>query len=122
MKILQIVNGLCHWDATLTHPTLASTEGRYPPDVVFVEAPDFVFPGWGYDETQTGDGRFVQPELPQPESWTDPRTGAVFHWVYDTPTGTFYMADEDGMPVQPDGLIDAVTALRIIDTLTGEVE
>ena len=52
MKIFQIVNNICYYDATPVHPTLKSTEGKYPPDVLFVEAPDKVHEGWGYDETQ----------------------------------------------------------------------
>ena len=42
MKIFQIVNNICYYDATPVHPTLESTEGKYPPDVLFVEAPDKV--------------------------------------------------------------------------------
>lgn len=112
MKIMQIVDGFCHWDASQVHPTVASTEGKYPPSITFVEAPDSVFPGWGYDETKTGDERFIQPDLPQPESWTDPNSGAVYHWVYDTPTGTFYVADEADNPIQPDELNNATSALK----------
>lgn len=72
MKIFQILNGFCHWDATALHPTLKSTRGRYAPDIVFVEAPDCVFEGWGY-----ADGEFIRPEPPS-------------GWVYDDATGTFY--------------------------------
>ena len=47
MKIFQIVKNFCFYDATSVHPTLLSTVGKYPPDVLFVEAPDYVFEGWG---------------------------------------------------------------------------
>lgn len=77
MKIFQIVNNICYYDATPVHPTLKSTEGKYPPDVLFVEAPDKVHEGWGYDETQVGDARFIQPTPPA-------------GWQYDDETGTFY--------------------------------
>lgn len=77
MKIFQIFQGFCHWDATKKHPTLESTIGRYAPDVIFVEAPDNVFEGWGFDETLEGDARFVQPTPPD-------------GWLYDKETGTFY--------------------------------
>lgn len=80
MKVFQILNGFCHWDATAKHPTLESTKGRYAPDIKFVEAPDYVFESWGYDETQTGDDRFIQPEPPE-------------GWEYDPNTGTFYPVD-----------------------------
>ena len=49
MKLFQIVDNFCYYDATPVHPTLADTVGKYPPDVLFVEAPDNVFEGWGYD-------------------------------------------------------------------------
>ena len=81
MKIFQVFMGFCHWDATRTHPTLESTEGLYAPDIVFVEAPDYVFEGWGYDEDAEGDARFVQPTPPE-------------GWLYDPKTGTFYPENE----------------------------
>lgn len=80
MKIFQIVNNICYYDATPVHPTLKSTEGKYPPDVLFVEAPDKVREGWGYDETQVGDARFIQPTPPA-------------GWQYDEDTGTFYQGE-----------------------------
>lgn len=80
MKIFQIVNDICYYDATPVHPTLKSTEGKYPPDVLFVEAPDKVHEGWGYDETQVGDARFIQPTPPA-------------GWQYDEDTGTFYQGE-----------------------------
>ena len=78
MKLFQILNGICHWDATSKHPTLASADGVYAPDIVFVEAPDSVFEGWGYL-----DGEFIQPTPPD-------------GWLYDEITGTFYPADGTG--------------------------
>ena len=80
MKIFQIVNNICYYDATPVHPTLKSTEGKYPPDVLFVEAPDKVHEGWGYDATQVGDARFIQPTPPA-------------GWQYDEDTGTFYQGE-----------------------------
>ena len=77
MKIFQIVNNICYYDATPVHPTLESTVDRYPPDVLFVEAPDIVREGWGYDPTKTGDARFIRPTPPE-------------GWQYDDETGTFY--------------------------------
>jgi hypothetical protein len=127
MKIVQIFafpgteDFMCHWDATSKFPTLESTEGRFAPDILFVEAPDYVFEGWGFDMTATGDARFVRPPLPQPESWTDETTGRTYHWAYDDATGTFYIADEDGNPIHPDDLSDSINALHeVIDILTGE--
>lgn len=82
MKIFQILDGFCHWDATSKHPTLDSTIGLYAPDIIFVEAPDKVHEGWGYDETKTGDDRFIQPEPPE-------------GWAYDESSGTFYPIDQE---------------------------
>lgn len=81
MKIIQIVSGVCHYDATPVFPTLQSTEGRFPPDVLFVEAPNYVFEGWGYDSAKEGDERFIKPTPPE-------------GWLYDDATGTFYPEDE----------------------------
>ena len=86
MKVIQILYNFCHWDATQLHPTLESTEGVYAPDVVFVEAPNYVFEGWGYDETAEGDERFIEPTPPE-------------GWLYDRETGTFY--PEDYVPPAP---------------------
>lgn len=76
MKIFQIYGGICYYDATAVHPTLDSTVGKYPPDVQFVEAPDYVFENWGYDSTKSGDDRFIKPTPPE-------------GWYYDDETGSF---------------------------------
>ena len=76
MKVFQILGNLCHYDATPIHSTLEDTVGKYAPDIVFVEAPDYVFEGWGYDETKEGDARFLKPTAPE-------------GWYYDDVTGQF---------------------------------
>ena len=81
MKIFQIFKGICYYDTTPVHPTLESTEGKYPPDVLFVEAPDYVFEGWGFDPTKEGDERFIKPTPPE-------------GWFYDEATGTFYSQEK----------------------------
>jgi hypothetical protein len=78
MKIFQIISGFCFYDATNIHPTLNSTKGKYPPDIKFVEAPDYVFESWGYDEVT---GEFIQPIPPD-------------GWAYDETNGTFYKITE----------------------------
>lgn len=80
MKVFQIESGYCYWDATPKFGDLASLAGRFPASVVFVEAPDYVFEGWGYDATKEGDERFIQPEAPD-------------GFIYDPATGTFYPED-----------------------------
>ena len=87
MKIFQIAFGICHWNATVQHPTLESTEELYAPDIVFVEAPDYVREGWGYNETAEGDERIIEPTPPE-------------GWRYDRETGTFY-PDPDYVPSTP---------------------
>lgn len=71
-KVFQIEGNSCYWDATRQFPTLDSTVGYFPPSVLFVEAPDYVFEGWGYM-----DGEFIKPTPPE-------------GWEYDEATGTFY--------------------------------
>lgn len=95
MKIFQIVENLCHYDATPVHPTLADTVGKYPPDVLFVEAPDNVFEGWGYNPDAEGDARFIKPTPPE-------------GWLYDDDTGTFY--PEDGEKPKAPETVDSLTA------------
>lgn len=81
MKVFQVLNGICFWDGTEQFPALESTEGKFAPDILFVEAPDYVFEGWGYDPEETGDNRFIKPTPPE-------------GWLYDDETGTFYPEGE----------------------------
>ena len=76
MKIFQILHNMCHYDATSIHSTLSDTVGKYAPDIIFVEAPDYVFEGWGYDDTKDGDSRFIKPTPPD-------------GWLYDDTSGCF---------------------------------
>lgn len=100
MKIFQILNGFCYWDATSIHATLESTNGRYSPEIHFVEAPDYVFESWGFDETAEGDARFIKPIPPE-------------GWLYDDVTGTFYPEHETPPSERPtyDELLEAYTIL-----------
>ena len=77
MKIMQIVDGICYHDCTREFPTIQSTVGKFQKDILFVEAPDYVFEGWGYNGEETGDARFIKPECPE-------------GWLYDEETGTYY--------------------------------
>ena len=86
MKIFQIFNSqgddllFCHYDLTRQFPTIESTVGKFAPNIIIVEAPDYVFEGWGYDKTAEGDERFIKPTTPE-------------GWAYDEETGTFYPTD-----------------------------
>ena len=95
MKIFQIVSNVCYWDATAVHPTLADTVGKYPSDIVFVEAPDYVFEGWGYDSTKVGYDRFIQPTPPE-------------GWKYNTETGGFELIN----PPEPEVNTNPITELQ----------
>lgn len=77
MKLFQIEGNICYWDATRQFPTKESTVGYFPPALEFVEAPDYVFEGWGYV-----DGKFIKPTPPE-------------GFLYDDATGTFY---QENMP------------------------
>lgn len=76
MKIVQIENGFVHWDATRDVPDLDWAASHYAPNIVFVEAPDYVFEGWVFDENAEGDARFVKPDAPD-------------GWTYNENNGTF---------------------------------
>lgn len=57
--------------------------GKAPPDNGFViNAPDYVFEGWGYDVRREGDERFIKPRPPE-------------GWAYDEATGTIYRTGEE---------------------------
>ncbi len=81
MKIFQILGEVCHWDASNVISSLAEAEQRFAPDIVFVEAPDNVREGWGFDASLEGDARFIRPVPPE-------------GWEYDEETGTFYVPGE----------------------------
>ena len=88
MKIMQIVNGICYSDITRKFPTVQSTIGFFPTDILFVETPEYVFEGWGYDHTKEGDDRFIKPT-------------ATEGWLYDDATGTFYEEGTTAHSKQP---------------------
>ena len=95
MKVFQVLNGICFWDGTEQFPALESTEGKFAPDILFVEAPDYVFEGWGYDPEETGDNRFIKPT--PPEGWLyDDETGPSEQPTYTELMSMFY-AIERGM-------------------------
>ena len=74
MKIFQIENNFCYVESP--YSTMNETVGNFPPTLIFVEAPDYVFPGWGYIN-----GEFIKPTAPE-------------GFVYDEKTGTFHEKEE----------------------------
>ena len=73
MKYFQILDGYCHWDATSVVPNLEYAKEFYAPDIVFVEAPDYVREGWKYDPDLEGDQRFINPSPTTDDSPLDQR-------------------------------------------------
>lgn len=80
MKIFQISKGFVHYDMTHLYSSVAVARSKYPPTVQIVEAPDYVFEGWGFDPNENGDDRFIKPTAPD-------------GWEYDDATGTFREKD-----------------------------
>lgn len=87
-KIMQIENGFVHWDASLDVPDLDWASSHYASTIHFVEAPDYVFEGWIFDETAEGDARFVKPVAPD-------------GWIYDDDTGAFKPDGTEARSVDP---------------------
>ena len=75
MKVFQILDGFCHWQAPYSSAEEAGA--IYSDDIYFVDAPDYVFEGWGY----LG-GEFIKPIPPK-------------GWLYDDETGTFYPSEDN---------------------------
>lgn len=95
MKIFQIAFGLCYYDMTPLYASAEEAKKFYPPDAVIVDTPDNVREGWGYDETQEGDARFIKPTPPK-------------GWLYDDATGSFY--PEDSEPPEPTPTLESLKA------------
>lgn len=102
MKVFQIVDGFCYWDATKQFPTVESTVGFFPPSLLFVESPDSVFEGWGYM-----DGQFIQPEPPE-------------GFLYDERTGTFYPEDSTPNYSEIELLQQQITELELTQIEMGQ--
>ncbi len=66
MKVFDILDNRCHHEYP-EYQSIEDTVGKFASNIVFVEAPDWVWEGYGYDATKTGDARFIRPELP--EGW-----------------------------------------------------
>lgn len=58
VQIVQILNGLV-WHVYPEYTKLSDTIGRFAPDILFVEAPDYVTEQWRYD---TSSGTFTAYE------------------------------------------------------------
>ena len=65
MKIFQIFNKFVHYDMTKLYSSVDDAKFHYAPDIEIIEAPDYVFVGWGYDSNAEGDARFIKPAPPE---------------------------------------------------------
>ena len=80
MKVFYIQDGFCfHYHSEYSSAVEASK--YFHPSFLFVDAPDYVFEGWGYDAEAEGDAKFIKPTPPD-------------GWLYDDETGTFYPENE----------------------------
>lgn len=95
MKILEIKNSVCFSD--LTRASLYHDLSKIP-NLLYVEAPDYVFPGWGYDCEKNGDERFIKPVAPE-------------GWGYDDNSGTFYPLN----PSEPEPTPQEDTDAMLVD-------
>lgn len=77
MKIFQIKANVCYLDVTGKLLDNGNANERISEKDIFVDAPDYVFEGWGYDAFAEGNARFIKPTVPE-------------GWFYDDITGTFY--------------------------------
>lgn len=66
MKVVEIVNNRVHRE----YPEFATVDDAYKKhskSLLFVECPDNIQPGFGYDGTKQGNDRFIRPQLS--EGW-----------------------------------------------------
>jgi hypothetical protein len=75
MKVFQLVDGICYYDATSLHASVAEIPDEiYAPELQFIDAPDEVQEGWIY-----ADGVFSEPIIE-----TDERNEALALLGVDT--------------------------------------
>lgn len=77
MKVFQVQYNFCFKDYTYLYKTSEDARKKYSDNIVFVDAPDYVFEGWGYDGSKKGKDRFIKPIPPE-------------GWSYDEEKGIFY--------------------------------
>lgn len=109
MKLFQILGNVTYCELTNKHANLAAALVCYPPSVLVVEAPDYVFEGWGYDGSKEGDDRFIQPTPPE-------------GWLYDVGTGTFYPEEEIAPSSKPTQEQRLQTVEADIENITYAIE
>ena len=77
MKVFEIAYGHVHRDVSSRFSTAQKASKHFAPNIVFVDAPDNVFPGWGYNPNAVGNARFIKPEVGEGQEY-NPETGEVW--------------------------------------------
>lgn len=76
MKVFQIHRGSVFYELTDKFSSAEDAKGVFADNIKIVNAPDYVFVGWGFDESKTGDARFIEPDV-QEGCIYDPKTGTI---------------------------------------------
>lgn len=82
MKVFRIEEELCFDDITHIAETAEEAYERFGYDDIYVDAPDYVFVGWGFDGSKEGDDRFIKPVPPAGYYYDDSDGG-----IYQMPIG-----------------------------------
>ena len=61
-KVMEILYNRVHREYP-EYDSADEASSHFAPTIRFVDAPDWVWPGYGYDDTKQGDERFVRPAL-----------------------------------------------------------
>lgn len=78
MKVMQIKNGLIYQDVSSLYESAIEASKYYDNTIEFIDTPNYVFPGWGYNPSLEGDNRFIKPSVPDGMIYDD-ETGTVFN-------------------------------------------
>ena len=76
MKVFEIVGNICHKEYP-QYTNAKEASQYYSKEIIFVDAPDWVWPGYGYDSNKSGDSRFVRPTLS--EGWEYDENGHIWN-------------------------------------------
>ena len=77
MKLFQIDGKYVGYEYTGKYGSLSEARKHYASNIRIEEAPDFVFPGWGFDDSKEGDARYIQP-VPGDGQAYNPDTGEIW--------------------------------------------
>ena len=78
MKVVQIFHGKVYTDLSSKFKSSKEAAGHFASNIVIVDAPDYVFPGWEYNAKLSGDNRFIRPSVPEGMEYDD-ETGTVWN-------------------------------------------